>query len=69
MYLKKYNNLLSSGRCSNKDPKDANILALVVAAQNPSDESNKSSEKSNPYNRESTKGDPAYIWYLLPWMM
>ena len=37
MSLKKYNNLLHSGRWSNKDPKDAHILDLVVVAQDLSD--------------------------------
>ena len=55
MSLKKYNNLLTSWRCSNKDPKYDHILALVVVAQKLVDDSKKSSEKSNTYNRDSTK--------------
>ena len=56
MDLQKYNNLLTSGRLSNKDPKDYQILYLVGVAQNLSDHFNKSSDKSNTSNRESTKG-------------
>ena len=41
MALKKYNNLLTSWRCSNKDPKDSHILALVGVAQNITDDSKK----------------------------
>ena len=37
----KYNNFLSSGRWSNKDSKDAQILAVVGLDQNLSDESKK----------------------------
>ena len=33
MALKKYNNLLTSGRWTNKGPKDSQILALVGVAQ------------------------------------
>ena len=33
MYLKNYNNLLTSGRWSTKDPKDSQILALVLVSQ------------------------------------
>ena len=33
MYLKNYNNLLTSGRSSTKDPKDSQILALVLVSQ------------------------------------
>ena len=55
MALKKYNNLLTSGRWSTKDPKDAQILDLVGVAQKLSDDLNKSSDK---YNRGSTKGEP-----------
>ena len=54
--LKKYNNLLTSGRWSNNDPKDAHILYLVRVSQKLADEPNKSSDKSNTSNRESTKG-------------
>ena len=66
--LKKYNNLLKSGRWYNKDPKDSQIPYLVVVSQKIADDSNKSSEKSNTSNRESTKGDPAYIKDLPPWI-
>ena len=66
MALKKYNKLLTSGRWSAKDPKDAHILALVGVAQNLADKSKKSSEKSNTYNRDTTKGEPAYIRDLPP---
>ena len=34
MVMNKYNDLLSSGRCSNEDPKDYQILALVGVTQN-----------------------------------
>ena len=59
MALKKYNNLLTSGRWSNKDPKDTQILALVGVAQNLADDSKKSSDKSNTSERDTTKVDPA----------
>ena len=58
MALNKYNNLLTSGRWSTKDPKDAQILDLVGVAQKFADKTNKSSEK---YNKDSSKGEPAYI--------
>ena len=60
MASNKYNNLLTSGRCSNKDTKDAHILALVGVAKKPPEKSKKSSDKSNTSDRESTKGYPAY---------
>ena len=44
VYLKKYNNLLSLGRWSNKDTKDTQILALVGLDQKLADDSKKSSE-------------------------
>ena len=66
--LKKYNNLLTLGRWSNKDPKDDQILALVGVAQKIADEYKKPPEKSNTPNRESTKGELAYIRDLPPWM-
>ena len=69
MALNNYNNLLNSGRCSTKDPKDSHILALVVLAQNISDDFNKSSDKSNTSNRETTNGVPAYIRDLPPWIL
>ena len=64
--VKNYNNFLTSGRCYNKDPKDADILALGGVSQNLADKSNKSSDKPN---REPTKGDIDYIRYLPPWML
>ena len=66
MAPKNYNNLLTSGRRSNKDPKDAHILALVVVDQMLADNSRKSSKK---YHRESTKVEPDYIRDLSPWMI
>ena len=59
--LKKYKNLITSGRWFNKDPKDSQILSLVGVAQKLSENSKKTPDKSNTYNRESTKADPAYI--------
>ena len=50
MDLEKYNKLLTSGRRSTKDPKDAQILDIVGLAQNIADGSNKSSDKSNNSN-------------------
>ena len=47
MALNKYNNLLTSGRWSTKDPKDAQILDLVGVAQKFADKTNNSSEKYN----------------------
>ena len=41
MSLKKYKNLLPSGRWSTKDPNDSHILALVIVAQELADESKK----------------------------
>ena len=54
--LKKYNKLLNSRRCYTKDPKDTQILALVEVTPNIADDSNKSYEKSNTSNKETTKG-------------
>ena len=68
MSLKKYKNLFTSGKWSYKDPKDAQILALVVLSQKLVDDSKKSSEKTTTSNRESTRGDPAYIIDIAPWM-
>ena len=65
-YLKKYNNLLTSGRCSNKVPKYVHILALVGVYQNLADDSKKSYKK---YNRDPNKGDPAFIRDLPPWVL
>ena len=61
MSLKKYNNLLASGSWYNKDLTDDRIIALVGVAQKLADNSKKTPDKSNTYNRESTKADPAYI--------
>ena len=69
MALKKYHNLLASGSWSTNDPKDSQILALVGVAKNLADDSNKSSDKSNTSNRETTKGDPSYIRDITPWIM
>ena len=69
MDLKKYNNLLTLERWSNKDPKDDQILALVGVTQKIADEYKKPPEKSNTPNRESTKGELAYIRDLPPWML
>ena len=69
MDLKKYKNLLTSGRWFNKDPKDAQILSLVGVDQNIADNSKKTSEKSNTYNRDSNKAEPAYIRYPSPWIL
>ena len=55
--LKKYNNLLTSGMWSNKDPKGSQILSLVVVSQKIADESKESSDSSNISNRESTSVD------------
>ena len=66
---KKYRNLFTSVRWSNKDPKDSHILALVGAAPKIEDDSNKSSDKFNTLDRESTKGEPAYTSYLKTWML
>ena len=63
MYPKKYNNLLTSGMWSNKDPKNVQILAIAGVDQNLADDSKKSSEKPN---REPTRGDPAYTRELPP---
>ena len=69
MVVKKYINLLTSGRWSNKDPTDSNILALLGVDQKLAYESNKSSEKSNTPTKESTKGEPAYIKDLPSWIL
>ena len=69
MAPKNYNNLLASGSWSNKDPKDSHILYILGVAQKLANDSKKSSDKSNISNRESTKGDPAYIRYLPPWIL
>ena len=58
MDLKKYNNLLTSGRWYNKDTKVDKILDITEVPPKLADESKKSYEKSNTSNRESTKGEP-----------
>ena len=68
MGLKKYNNLPTSGRWSTKDPKDAQVLALVGVTQKIADDSTKSSDKSNNY-RKTTEEDPVYIRDLPPWIL
>ena len=65
--LNKYNNLLTSGRWSKKDPKYDQILYLVGVAQKLADNSKKSSDKSNTSNRESTKVELSYIRDLEFW--
>ena len=67
--LKKYNNQITSGRWSTKYPKDAQTLALVWVDQKISDDSKKSSEKSNTSNIDTTKGEPAYIRDLPTWIL
>ena len=69
MALNKYNNLLTAGRWSTKNTKDAQILFIVVVDQKLADESKKSSEKSNTPNMDTTKGEPAYTRDLPPWML
>ena len=61
MDLKKFNNLLTSGKLYSKDLNDDHILALVGVAQKMADDSNKSSEKSNTSKRDTTKVDTTYI--------
>ena len=69
MVMNNYNNLLTSGRWFNKDPKDDKILALVGVAQKIVDDSKKSSEKSNKPNMESTKVESSYTRDLRPWIL
>ena len=64
--LKKYNRLLTSGRWSTEDPKYEQILDLVGLAHKLMNESKKTYNMSN---KESTKGEPAYIRDLLSWIM
>ena len=45
--LKKYNNLITSGKCSTNYPKDSWILYLVGATQNIMDESKNTPESFN----------------------
>ena len=66
MALKRDNNLLTSCRWYNKDPKDYQILVIVGVSQKLLDNSNKLSEKNT---RETTKGNPDYIRYLPPWIL
>ena len=66
MDLKNHNNLLTSGRWYNKDPKDGQILSLVGVAQKLANNSNNPSEIPS---RESTKGYPDYIRNLPSWML
>ena len=66
MVLNKYNNILTSGSWSTKDPKDAHILALVGVAHNIMYDSKKTSDRSS---RESTKGEPAYIKDIPTWIL
>ena len=67
--LNKYNNPLTSGRWYTKYTKDYNILSLVGATQKLADDSNKSSDKSNTSNRETTNGELFYINDRPPWML
>ena len=69
MALKKHENFLTSGRWSNKDPKDAHILDLFVVYQKIADDSKKSSDKSKTSRRESTNVEPYYTRDLQPWML
>ena len=69
MYPKKYNNLLTSRKCPNKNTKDDHILSLVGVYQKLEYDSKKSSEKSNTSSRESTKGELAYTRDLPPWIL
>ena len=69
MSLENYNKLLTSRRWYNKDPKYALIMSLVGVAQKLAYDSNKSSDKSNTFKRESTKGYTAYIRYPPPWIL
>ena len=56
-------------RWSNEDPKDAHTQSLVGLDQNLADNSKKSSDKFNTYNRDSPKVDTDYIRDLPPWML
>ena len=66
MDLKRYNNLLTSGRWYNKDPKYYQMLDLGVVDQNIADDPKKSSDKSN---KDPTKGDPDYTRNFPPWIL
>ena len=48
MALKKYNKILTSGRCYTKEPKDAHIISAVGVAQ----KIMYSNNTSDKYNRE-----------------
>ena len=67
--LKKYNNLLTSGRWSKIDNNNYHILDFIGLAQKVTDNSDKSPEKSNAYNRDPTMGEPAYTRDLPPLIM
>ena len=67
--LKKYNKILTQERWYTKDYKDAQIISLVLVAEKISHDYKKSSDKSNTSNRENTKGEPAYIRDIPPWML
>ena len=64
--LENYKNILTSGRWSNKDTKDAQIITLVGVYQKPFKNSKKLSEKSS---REYTKGDSSYMRDIPHWML
>ena len=64
MSLNEYRNIFTSVRWSTKDYKDIQILAIIGVAQKLAYDSNKLSEKSNNYNRKSTRGERAYTRYL-----
>ena len=69
--MNKYNNLLTSVSWSTKDPKDAQILALLGVAHKLMDDHNKSSDKSDSEYKDtksSTKVDPSYINYIPYWI-
>ena len=66
MDIKKYNNLITSGRRSKKVPKDSQILALVVMPQKIANDYNTPSLKPSV---ESTKVETAYIRDIPPCML
>ena len=66
MVLNSYNNLLTSGSWSSKDPKDDPTLALFGMSQKIANDPKKSSDKSNS---DPNKVDPDYIRDLLLWML
>ena len=69
IYLKNYNNILTSGRCSTKDPKYAPIISILGVDQKLADDYKKLSEKDNTSNRDTTKGESDYIRDLPPWIL